>query len=210
MEPNNEAARAIVGQRTRDVVRQLLEVLVPEDVLKDHPHLADTPRRVASWLLQYSQNGASVEDVLGPIFEEEYAGLVLMKEIEFTALCAHHLLPFHGKAAVGYMPRGRVLGLSKLARLVQHFSERVTLQEHITTSIVDALVEALEPHFAAVYLYDVEHGCVSARGVRQEHAVTNTYSSRIPLLRDFGHGQAQDAATLNEMYENVFWRTFGR
>lgn len=200
MELDDTTAHDDLGKRTEEVVRDLLRVLIPSETLEAHPHLADTPRRVASWLLQYSQNGKSLEEVLGPIFAgESYDGIVLVKDIEFTALCAHHLLPFHGRAAIGYVPNAKLLGLSKLARVTHFFAERVTLQEHITGGIVEALGKTLEPLFVGVYLYDVEHGCISARGVREAHAKTNTYSAWT------GPGVTPDGL---HAFSNLFWQTF--
>ena len=198
MEHDDTATRVDLELRTRALIRDLLEVLVPPETLANHPHLADTPRRVASWLLQYSQNGTHVEDIIGPIFKGEgYQGIVLVKDIEFTALCAHHLLPFHGRAAVGYIPSDKILGLSKLARLVHFYGERVTLQEHITDSVLKTLQNTVDPYYAAVYLYDVEHGCISARGVRERHAQTNTFDSSTP----------GDSA-IRAMGDSMFWNTF--
>lgn len=194
VQPDVQDAHIALERRTQQVIRDLLEVLIPAETLANHPHLKDTPRRVSSWLLQYSQNGHDIGEIIGPVFQGEgYHGLVLEKDIEFTALCAHHLLPFHGRAAVGYIPYDHILGLSKLARLVHFHSERVTLQEHITTNILTSLTDAVQPLYGAVYLYDVEHGCISARGVRERHAKTNTFLSTAPHVDPTTGARLDDA-----------------
>lgn len=178
MVSDESTARDALARRTEQVIRQLLDVIIPDDMRRDHPHLQDTPRRVTSWLLQYARNGTSPDDILQPIFNESYTGMVLVKDIEFSSLCAHHFLPFKGKAAVGYIPSGKVIGLSKLARIVHYYAERVTIQELITQAVVRALDDALKPTFVAAYLYDVEHGCMTIRGVREPHARTDTFDAR--------------------------------
>lgn len=161
-----EATEALVGQ--------LLQVLVPPEILDENQHMVDTPRRVTDWLMQYSQPTAPLETIIGPIFDESYHGMVFQNDIAFSALCAHHLLPFTGHAAVGYVPAGKVIGISKLTRIVRFFAQRATLQELITQQILEALVTVTEPTFAGVMLYDVSHMCMSIRGVQEPHAKTTT------------------------------------
>lgn len=192
------ARQSNVRMETEAAMKSVLECLVSAETLEAHPHLGDTPRRATDWLLQYSQPKGKFEDVIKQGFDEQYDGMVVQKDIEFSALCAHHLLPFSGKAAVGYWPDQKVLGLSKLARSVEYFSERVTLQEHITEQTAKALFDATEPWYVGVFLYDVQHGCMTVRGVKQPCAVTNTFVA-------YKRTDSIQAAT----GEETFWRMFG-
>lgn len=150
---------------------------MPPELLAKHPHLIDTPRRMTDWLLQYSQPKGPLSDVI-TVFEEASTSIVVEYDIPFSAICAHHFLPFTGKAAVGYIPNGRILGLSKLARVVHYYAERITLQEHITQGIVEGLEQEINPEFVGAYLYDVQHGCMTIRGVQLPDARTDTFDMR--------------------------------
>lgn len=149
-------------------VRDLLAALGRD---LDDPNLADTPRRVA----------AAYGDLLGrePLAmttfpnEDGYDDLVLVRDIPFTSLCAHHLLPFRGVAHVGYLPAGRLLGLSKLARVVEFFARDLQLQERLTVQIADRLEAELAARGVGVVL-EAEHLCMSVRGVRAPGARTRT------------------------------------
>lgn len=142
--------------------------------------LRDTPRRVA----------AAYAELLTPepfdltTFpnEEGYDELVLVRNIPFQSLCMHHLLPFQGVAHVAYLPSERILGLSKLARVVEHFSRDLQLQERLTTQVAGWLQEQLQPKGVGVVL-EAEHLCMSVRGVQKPGAVTTT-SALHGLLRD--------------------------
>jgi len=150
-------------------------------------HLRDTPRRVAS----------AYRELLTPqpfepttfANDEGYDELVLARDIPFHSLCRHHLLPFHGVAHVGYVPGERILGLSKLARVVDHFSRGLQIQERPTTQIAGWLTDRLDPKGVGVVL-EAEHLCMSMRGVRAEGARTVT-SSLQGLLRDDGRSRAE-------------------
>ena len=151
------------------------------------PHLADTPRRVAM----------AFEELLTPrpfsltTFpnDEGYDELVLAKSIPFHSLCQHHLLPFTGVAHVGYLPAGRILGLSKLARVVEHFARDLQVQERLTQHIADSLVEHLAPKGVGVVL-EAEHLCMSLRGVQASGSRTVT-SALHGLLRDDGRSRQE-------------------
>jgi GTP cyclohydrolase IA len=146
--------------------------------------LARTPSRVAAslrFLLSgYAQN---LDDLVhGAIFEEPYSEMVVVKDIEVYSLCEHHLLPFFGKAHVAYIPDGRILGLSKIPRLVDMFARRLQVQERLTTQIGDALQSVLNPQGAGVVI-EATHLCMSMRGVEKQNSSAVT-SSLTGCLRD--------------------------
>ena len=110
------------------------------------------------------------------LFEEAYEEMILVKDIDVFSLCEHHLVPFFGKAHVAYIPNGRIVGLSKLARVVDAFSRRLQVQERLTIQIRDAIEEVLNPKGIAV-LIEATHLCMSMRGVQKQNAVTTTCST---------------------------------
>jgi GTP cyclohydrolase I len=138
--------------------------------------LLDTPKRVAEafgeWFDGY---GADPDIELARVFEDVqgYDDIVMLRDIEVESHCEHHMAPFMGKAFVAYMPVGRVVGLSKLARVVEIFARRLQTQETLTQQIVDAINDGLEPAGVAV-LIDAEHQCMTTRGVRHRHVSTIT------------------------------------
>ena len=175
--------RSIVGARTIDVaaaeqaVRDLLVALGREHTSE---HLCDTPRRVV---------GAYAELLTPQPFDlttfandEGYDELVLARDIPFQSLCEHHLLPFHGVAHVGYVPAERILGLSKLARVVELFARDLQVQERLTKQVADWLQQNLAPKGVGV-VFEAEHLCMSVRGVRATGSRTIT-SALHGLLRD--------------------------
>lgn len=141
--------------------------------------LRDTPRRVAASLLEQLRQDSVT---LTTFPNEGYDELVVGKDIEFHSLCAHHLLPFTGIAHVGYLPDGKILGLSKLARVVDLFAHRLQLQERMTTQIATWLEENLEPKGVGVVV-EAEHTCMSVRGVRKPGSRTVT-STLLGTIRD--------------------------
>ena len=135
--------------------------------------LRDTPRRVVkAWEEYFSGYALEAEDVLNRSFKEvgSYDDMVLLKDIRFESHCEHHMAPIVGKAHVAYVPCASVVGISKLARLVDVFARRLQIQERMTADIAEALDCVLEPKGAAVMI-ESEHGCMSCRGVRK-HGVT--------------------------------------
>src|SRR5207302_2458140 len=107
------------------------------------------------------------------IFEEPYEDMVIVRDIEFFSLCEHHLLPFFGKAHIGYLPNGRIVGISKLARLVDVFARRLQVQERMTVQIATALCEALDPRGCGVVV-EARHLCMMARGVEKQTSLVTT------------------------------------
>src|SRR3954463_1173681 len=137
----------------------------------EHPDLADTPRRLAH---AYAELLAVPEyDFTTFPNEEGYDELVLVQDIPVQSVCEHHLLPFRGVAHVGYLPAERIVGLSKLARTVDHLARRVQTQERLTSQVADHLHKQLAPHGVGVVI-EAEHTCMSVRGARAEGASTVT------------------------------------
>ncbi|MCX8037288.1 MAG: GTP cyclohydrolase I FolE [Candidatus Sumerlaeia bacterium] len=154
------------------LIRKLL-VQLGEDPRREG--LRDTPRRVAqsfAFLTEgYSQ---SVEQIVeGAVFSEKYDEMVIVKDIDFYSLCEHHLLPFFGHVHVAYLPDGRLIGLSKIPRIVEVFSRRLQLQERMTVQIAECLQDILQPKGVAVVV-DAQHLCISMRGIEKQHARTVT------------------------------------
>ena len=143
-------------------------------------HLSDTPRRVA-WAYAELLTPSSFDLTTFPN-DEGYDELVLARDIPFQSLCQHHLLPFHGVAHVGYIPAGRILGLSKLARVVELFARGLQVQERLTSQVAGWLEEKLEPKGVGVVL-EAEHLCMSLRGVKATGSRTVTSALR-GLVRD--------------------------
>jgi GTP cyclohydrolase I len=113
----------------------------------------------------------------GALFEVEYDEMVMVRDVEFYSLCEHHLLPFFGKVHVAYVPSGRVIGLSKIPRLVEMYSRRLQVQERLTTEIADAIVQAIEPQGVGV-IVEAQHLCMMMRGVEKQHSATVTSAMR--------------------------------
>lgn len=162
-------------ERAEMAVRNLL-VALGED--PDREGLADTPRRVAKMYRELFA-GVSADPAmhLKRVFHEQYDEVVLLRDIDFHSLCEHHLLPFHGKAHVAYLPNGKVVGLSKLARTVDAFARRPQVQERMTCQIADALMEHLAPK-GVVVVVEAEHLCMKMRGVQKPHGTMVTSAVR--------------------------------
>ncbi len=163
-------------------VRLILEAL-GEDPNREG--LLDTPKRVAKMYEEvFSGLNEDPKQHFETIFSEEYEELVLVKDIPFYSMCEHHLVPFFGKAHVAYIPQnGRVTGLSKLARAVEAISRRPQLQERITATIADSIMEKLEPHGVMVVV-EAEHMCMTMRGVKKPGSQTVTTAVRGTLADD--------------------------
>lgn len=163
--------------RAEAAVRELL-IAIGED--PDREGLLETPARVArAYEEVFSGLGTDPTEVLAKTFNEEHRELVLVKDIEFYSTCEHHLVPFFGKAHVGYIPgpSGKVTGLSKLARVVEGFAKRPQVQERLTSAIADALMDRLDAS-AAIVVVEAEHLCMAMRGVRKPGANTITSAVR--------------------------------
>ncbi len=159
--------------RAEDAVRTLLRY-IGEDPERDG--LARTPSRVAS-ALQFLTRGYAQDPktaINGALFSEaEYQEMILCKDLDFYSLCEHHMLPFFGKAHVAYLPHRRIVGLSKLARMVEIFARRLQVQERLTRQIAQTLMSEIEPLGVAVVL-EAEHMCMRMRGVEKQNSVVMT------------------------------------
>ena len=181
MGPHDGRAKAAFdAERAERAVTELL-LAMGEDPNRDG--LRDTPKRVARAMKENFEGlWQSPEDVLTTTFDLGHSELVIVRDIEVFSHCEHHLTPFHGVAHVGYIPSGKITGLSKVARLVDLFARRPQVQERLTTQIADALVEILNP-MGVIVIIDCEHLCMSMRGVRKSRARTTTSAVR-GVLRD--------------------------
>lgn len=129
--------------------------------------LRDTPRRIADMYAEiFSGMTVDPREHLTVGFEVPHDELVILRNIPFYSMCEHHFLPFHGEAHVGYVPRGRVVGISKIARVVESFARRPQIQEQLTSQIAEAIMDALDPDGVAVVI-EAEHLCMTMRGVQK-------------------------------------------
>jgi GTP cyclohydrolase I len=161
--------------RAEKAVRELLLALGEDP---DREGLKETPARVARAMKENFEGlWQSPEEVLTTTFDIGHEELVIVRDIEVFSHCEHHLTPFHGVAHVGYIPSGKITGLSKIARLVDMYSRRPQVQERLTTQIADAMVDILKP-LGVIVIIDCEHLCMSMRGVKKSHARTTTSAVR--------------------------------
>ncbi|TYP70626.1 GTP cyclohydrolase I FolE [Paenibacillus methanolicus] len=169
---------ANVGRNREQIEHHVREILklIGEDVEREG--LLETPARVTR---MYEEIFAGYEvnprDVLGVTFDEQHEELVIVRDIVYYSQCEHHMAPFFGKAHIGYLPSGKIAGLSKLARLVEAVTRRLQVQERITTQIANILDDTLEPHGVMVVV-EGEHLCMCARGVKKPGSKTVTSAVR--------------------------------
>ncbi len=161
-----------------EAVRTLLAYIEGEDAV-DREGLLDTPKRVVeSWSEIFAGYNMDASDLLQATFNAEgYDGIVLLRDIEFTSTCEHHLQPFRGRAHVAYIPVERIVGISKLARILELHARRLQNQERITQGIANDLERELQPLGAAVII-EAAHGCMQCRGVAKQQAVMTTSAMR--------------------------------
>ncbi|HEX2205055.1 MAG TPA: GTP cyclohydrolase I FolE [Longimicrobium sp.] len=176
-----KAAARADGTELGALARRMLELLGEDP---DRPGLVKTPERVERSLRWLTRGYAlSAEDAVGDaVFDEGHDDLVLVRDIEMYSLCEHHLLPFFGKVHVAYIPDGRIVGLSKLPRLVEVFARRLQVQERLTEQIASALMEILRPRGVGVVV-EAEHLCMRMRGVEKQGSRTIT-SAMKGVFRD--------------------------
>ncbi len=172
----------------RDLIRTLL-VELGEDPTREG--LARTPERVEQSLKFLTAGYADdVDTVLnGALFDVDYSEMVIVKDIDFYSLCEHHLLPFFGKCHVAYVPRDKVIGLSKIPRLVEVFSRRLQVQERLTHQIHELIRDELDPHGVAVVI-EAQHLCMMMRGAEKQNSWTTT-SAMCGVFLDQAHTRAE-------------------
>ena len=174
-----------LGSRTEppfaDKVRDILSA-VGED--PEREGLVKTPERVEASLRFLTQGyGMTVEEVIGDaVFEETHQSMIMVRDIEVYSLCEHHLLPFFGRAHVAYIPNGKILGLSKVARIVDVFARRLQVQERMTDQIADAIMDVLKPTGVGVVI-EAAHFCMMMRGVEKQNSRAVTSALR-GIFRD--------------------------
>jgi GTP cyclohydrolase I len=175
---STEYKNSIVEKNREQIEYHIREVLrlVGEDV--DREGLLETPARVTRMYEEiFAGYDANVRDVLGVTFDEQHEELVIIKDIVYYSQCEHHMAPFFGKIHIGYVPSGKVAGLSKFARLVDAVTRKLQVQERITSEIADILEDVLKPHGVMVVV-EGEHLCMCARGVKKYGSKTITSGVR--------------------------------
>ncbi|HNR07312.1 MAG TPA: GTP cyclohydrolase I FolE [Saprospiraceae bacterium] len=176
----------------QEVLRALGEDPAREGLIK-------TPERVAKALQYltkgYSENGAAI--LRSAMFEEKYSEMVLVKDIELYSLCEHHMLPFIGKAHIAYIPNGRIVGLSKLPRIVDVFARRLQVQERLTDEILHCINDTLEPLGVAIVI-EAMHLCMMMRGVQKQNSITTTSAFT---------GEFRNAETRSEFLSLINFKT---
>lgn len=167
--------RVVDKQRVENAVREILAA-IGEDCNREG--LRDTPARVARMLEELTAGyDADAAEHLSKTFDEQGSGLVVERDINFSSTCEHHLMPFFGKVHIAYVPDGKVVGLSKLARVVDVYAARLQLQERMNAQIADAIYDCLSPK-GVVVAVEAEHTCMTARGVRKAGSKTLSYAVR--------------------------------
>ena len=166
----------VYDREFEQLVRRMLERMGEQP---EREGLQRTPFRVAK-AMDFLTSGykMTVQDVVrNAIFEESCEEMVVVKDIEFYSLCEHHMLPFFGKAHVAYLPNNKLIGLSKIARIVDVFARRLQVQERLTNQVADAMIEILEPHGVGVII-EASHFCMMMRGVEKQSSSTVTSAMR--------------------------------
>ncbi len=159
----------------REAVRRIIEA-IGEDPSREG--LVDTPRRIAQMYEElFVGLHKDPREVLSTSFQESHREMIILKNIPFYSLCEHHFLPFHGQAHVGYVPQGRIVGASKIARVVDILARRPQLQERLTGQVADAITEGLSPDGVAVVI-EAEHLCMTMRGVQKPGTTLITSATR--------------------------------
>ena len=167
-----EIDEGISGFSTVEIVREML-LRLGEDPSRDG--LQATPERVEKSMgfltKGYRENPAEI--LRGALFDEDYDEMVIVKDIEIFSLCEHHMLPFFGKVHVAYVPKGKVIGLSKIPRLVEVFARRLQIQERLTRQVAEAIQDAIDPQGVGVVI-EARHLCMMMRGIEKQHSSTVT------------------------------------
>ncbi len=170
-----ENMKSIDKEKIQKAVTMILEA-IGEDPSREG--LIDTPKRVSTMYEELSAGYRDDEKThLAKTFDVESSDWVIEKDVTFSSMCEHHLMPFFGKMAIAYIPTGKVVGLSKLARTVEVFARRLQLQERLTNNVADAVASNLQAK-CVIVLCEAEHTCMTSRGVKKVGSKTITYSVR--------------------------------
>lgn len=173
--PNPNAIAPLPVEQVQRMADAYRDILLNMGENPQREGLIKTPMRAAKAIdfltHGYRQNPKAILE--SALFHEDYKQIVIVKDIEIYSLCEHHLLPFFGKAHIGYIPNGTIVGLSKIPRVVECFARRLQLQERLTTEIKDCLQEVLNPIGVAVVI-EAQHLCMSMRGIQKQNSVTTT------------------------------------
>ena len=168
----NDKDREMRIEGLKDCCSRMLE-LIGEDNQREG--LVKTPERVARAILDttagYNEDPEAI--LRAAMFKEDYSQMVIVKDIDFYSLCEHHILPFFGRVHIGYVPNGTMVGLSKIARLVEVFARRLQVQERLTKEICDSLFKTLSTH-GVIVMIEGQHLCMQMRGIEKQNAVTTT------------------------------------
>tara|TARA_B100001250_G_C19801576_1_gene791350 strand:+ start:1470 stop:2045 length:576 start_codon:yes stop_codon:yes gene_type:complete len=161
-------------KRLEKITKELLEV-IGEDTEREG--LLKTPKRVAkSWEFLTQGYDQNLDEIINEaIFNESAKDMVIVKDIEFYSLCEHHLIPFYGKAHVGYIPNGKIIGLSKIPRIIDFYAQRLQVQERLTNQIATCIQDLLNPKGVAVIM-EGRHFCMLMRGVQKQNSIASTSS----------------------------------
>ena len=179
---SNTQANKEANKEFEELVRRELELLGEDP---DREGLLRTPARVARALKWMTQGyGSSAEEVVGKgIFKEEHDNMIMVRDIELYSMCEHHMLPFFGKAHVAYIPNGKIVGLSKIPRIVDVYAQRLQVQERLTEQIAEGLCSVLQPAGVGVVI-EAYHLCMMMRGVQKQNSKTITSSLRGAFRED--------------------------
>lgn len=193
--PNYQKQETYHGENTEALSSVYREVLARIGEDPEREGLIKTPLRVAK-AMQYMTQGYEMDAhaiVRSAMFTEDVSEMVLVKDIELYSMCEHHMLPFYGKAHVAYIPNGKIVGLSKIARVVDVFARRLQVQERLTHQVLDCLQDTLQPHGVAVVI-EAKHLCMMMRGVQKQNSTTTTSAFT---------GEFQKQETRNEFIQLV-------
>jgi|TARA_B100001750_G_scaffold129968_1_gene103335 GTP cyclohydrolase I len=179
-------------QITRNLLKEIGENPDREGLLK-------TPYRVAkTWKLFSKGYNQNLEGIINnAIFEEDAKDMVIVRDVEFFSLCEHHLLPFFGKAHVGYIPSGKIVGLSKIPRIIDMFARRLQVQERLTHQIADAIMNAIDPLGVAVVM-EGRHMCMQMRGVEKQNSLAST-SAMLGQFRKSSETRSEFLSIINRI-----------
>jgi len=200
MKPTSEPL-TVTGASTEELLRELL-VRLGED--PEREGLVRTPERMAS-ALRYLTKGYREEPgelLKGALFTVDYDEMVIVKDVEMFSLCEHHILPFFGKVHVAYIPKGKVIGLSKIPRLIDAFARRLQVQERLTTQIAECIQEAIQPEGVGVVI-EARHLCMMMRGVEKQHSAAVT-SSMLGSFREQHQTREEFLSLIRQKGNNGF------